>query len=165
MKIGVILVVALMVLAGYFALYRVATARHDPAQWHSDPLTTRPTGNPNSYRVAPEAQTSYPIGAPAMLYDVSALELAQVFDDFALEQPNTMRIAGLPKTLMITYVQTSKLLKMPDYITVKFIPVSETKTTLAIYSRARFGYGDMGVNRRRVEKWLGSLASYEQSAS
>ncbi|NNU80814.1 DUF1499 domain-containing protein [Halovulum dunhuangense] len=34
--------------------------------------------------------------------------------------------------------------------------------TIAIYSRSRFGYGDMGVNEARVNAWLGALQSFER---
>ncbi|WP_112323878.1 DUF1499 domain-containing protein [Oceanibium sediminis] len=36
------------------------------------------------------------------------------------------------------------------------------RATIAIYSRSRFGYGDMGVNEARVTSWLQSLASFEE---
>jgi len=38
--------------------------------------------------------------------------------------------------------------------------VTEPRSTIAIYSRSRFGYGDMGVNEARVTAWLRALDSF-----
>jgi len=161
MKLALILIVALIVVAGYATLFRVSTVDHNPDDWHVDPLTAIASKSPNSYRVAPSDLTSQPIDAQALIYNERPLVLAQAFDQFALTQRDTLRIAGLPSDLMMTYVQTSRRLKMPDYITVKFIELDENLTTIAIFSRARFGYGDLGVNRRRIENWLKPMSSFE----
>jgi uncharacterized protein (DUF1499 family) len=59
---------------------------------------------------------------------------------------------------MITYVQRSRIIGFPDYITVKAVPMEtglpEAGAGLIVYSRSRYGYGDFGVNRARVEAWL-----------
>jgi uncharacterized protein (DUF1499 family) len=36
--------------------------------------------------------------------------------------------------------------------------VAPDRSSLAIYSRSRYGRGDFGTNRRRVERWLSQLA-------
>jgi uncharacterized protein (DUF1499 family) len=56
--------------------------------------------------------------------------------------------------MQIDYVQRTRLLRFPDLITVRFVPVDDTHSTVAIYSRSVWGKGDMGVNRARVEEWL-----------
>ncbi len=38
----------------------------------------------------------------------------------------------------------------------------EPRATIAIYSRSRFGYSDMGVNEERVRDWLNALESFEE---
>jgi uncharacterized protein (DUF1499 family) len=43
---------------------------------------------------------------------------------------------------------------------VQFIPITETSSTLAVYSRARYGYYDFHVNENRVKKWLAALTDY-----
>lgn len=161
MKIAVIFIVAAIIVAGYFVLYFVSTAKHDPEVWHLDPLHAPASGKPNTYRVAPLNLATQAVDQDAPIYRERPLVLSQAFDNFVLTQPNTVRMAGLPSSLMMTYVQTSKHLKMPDYITVKFIEIDAEHTTIAIYSRARFGYGDLGVNKKRVENWLKPLAAFE----
>ncbi|MSU89885.1 DUF1499 domain-containing protein [Rhodobacteraceae bacterium 2CG4] len=39
-------------------------------------------------------------------------------------------------------------------------PTVEPRATVAIYSRSRFGYGDMGLNEERVTSWLRALDSF-----
>ena len=54
-------------------------------------------------------------------------------------------------------VQHSAALQFPDVITVEFVPLAPEQSSLAIYSRARYGKLDFGVNRRRVEAWISRL--------
>lgn len=55
------------------------------------------------------------------------------------------------------YVQRSLIFRFPDFIDVEFIALSEKASTLAIYSRAYYGYSDFGVNRKRVQRLLTNL--------
>jgi len=56
-------------------------------------------------------------------------------------------------------VQRSRLFRFADDVSVRFIDNGNGNgtATLAIYSRSRLGYGDLGVNRRRVQRWLALL--------
>jgi len=60
-------------------------------------------------------------------------------------------------TLMDRYVQRSALLGFPDTIVVQYQDKPGGKSTVAIYSRSQLGYGDMGVNKARIERWLTKL--------
>lgn len=163
MKIVVALIIAGAVLLGYLALFLISTAPHDPEVWHIDPLVAETSDTPNAFRMAPAGSTPQRIDAIAPVYSEKPLVLAQAFDEFALSQRATVRIAGLPPELMMTYVQRSEKLKMPDYLTIRFIDLGEGKSTIAVYSRARYGYSDMGVNKARVERWVKTLQSFEAS--
>ena len=55
------------------------------------------------------------------------------------------------------YVQRSRFLRFPDVVTVRFISIDDTHATLAIYSRSLYGMGDFGVNKARIDDWLGKL--------
>src|SRR3546814_20275456 len=56
-------------------------------------------------------------------------------------------------------VQRSRLFRFADDVSVRFIDNGNGNgtATLAIYSRSRLGYGDLGVNRSRVQRWLALL--------
>jgi len=73
-------------------------------------------------------------------------------DKIIRDTERTSHLAGTLEEGMVTYVTRSKLWGFPDYATVW---VSEQD--LVIHSRLRFGGGDTGVNRARVDNWLSKL--------
>lgn len=157
----VVVVLLACALVAYFVSFRIATASHDPEVWHIDPLTVETSETPNSFRMAPAGSTTERVDAVSPIFSEDPLILAEAFDEFALNQRATIRIAGLPAELMVTYVQRTERLKLPDYITVKFFDYGDGTTSVAIYSRSRYGYADLGVNQARVERWIKTLESFE----
>ena len=63
-------------------------------------------------------------------------------------------IFGEISTGLITYECRSKLFGFPDYVTIKFEHIDVLTSSIAIYSRSRFGRNDFGKNRARIVKWL-----------
>ena len=45
----------------------------------------------------------------------------------------------------------------PDTINVKVMPVPDGGSTVLLYSRSKLGHSDMGVNRARLERWIGLI--------
>ena len=164
MKSVLAAIIVIALLSGYLVSFLIATAPHDPEVWHKDPITVATSETPNSFRMAPAGSTRERIDLVSPVYSEPAVVMAQAFDEFALQQRATVRIAGLPPELMMTYVQRSEALKFPDYISVKFIDLGDGTSTIAIYSRARYGYADMGVNQARVERWVKTLETFEIDA-
>lgn len=160
-----ILIVLIFAIGSGLVAYRVLFAEHDPEVWHIDPLDAPPPPSPNGYRVAPAEMAKYPPDTEAPVYAGEAEVLAKAFDDFVLSQLYAERLAGSPEELWMTYVQKTPKLRFPDYISVKFIKLGEAHSTIAIFSRSRFGYGDLGVNENRVLLWLGTLRSFEVDPS
>ena len=154
---------ALVVLVGVVYIRSVG---HDPTLWHVDPLDAPTPDSPNSFRVAPvlhgyEPVTAERIDAPAPIYDANPAIIAQALDQFVLSQPRVERVAGTPETGWMTYVARSETMRYPDCISILLLDLGEGLSTVAIFSRSRFGYGDLGVNRARVEAWLKTLTSFE----
>ena len=54
-------------------------------------------------------------------------------------------------------------MEFPDTIQVDFLSLGENRSTLAIYSRSKYGYSDLGTNRARIERWLSRLQGYEET--
>lgn len=129
----------------------------DPATWHADPLAGARTGQPNDYLVAPAGLGPALPDAISATHPLAAADLMARLDAAALAEPRTRRLAGSPDELWATYVQRSALFGFPDYVSARAVEVSGG-SALAVWSRARFGVSDMGVNRARVERWLAASA-------
>ena len=131
----------------------VRSLSHDASQWHADPQTAPDPTTPNWYRMSPGGENKPPE------FSVSAIELSSAFDRMINKQPRTEllqddRSSGGP----VTWVQRSALFGFPDYISVQFLPSGDSGgSTLAIFSRARLGQSDLGVNKKRVTAWLAAL--------
>ncbi len=126
---------------------------HDPAVWHVDPAVAERLGRDNDFMIAPEGVTA---AKPDVISQVRAVPPADLLFQFDAIARNTSRVnvvAGSIDEGMITYVQQSAIFGFPDYVTVKAVD-AEGGAALIIWSRSRFGYSDMGVNRERVEIWL-----------
>lgn len=125
----------------------VRSTAHDPAVWHVDPAVAERTGQPNDFLLAPDGATAATPDRTLTLADPNAALGA--LDAVARAAPRTEVVAGSVADGFITYVQRSAVFGFPDYITVKAV-----EGGLVVWSRARFGYSDLGVNRTRIERWL-----------
>ena len=55
-------------------------------------------------------------------------------------------------------VQRSKTFRFPDRISIAVLPsASGDGSALAVYSRAKVGIRDFGVNKARIERWVAAL--------
>ncbi len=160
MRLLLVRAAGLLALLAVAALAWVRLAPDHPADWHVDPLTAAPVSVSNAWRVAPEATAGADAAAP--VFPVPAAELAAALDAVAMAEPATERLAGGPGALFTTYIQRSRWIGFPDYISVRAIPLDAGRSTLAVLSRARYGKSDMGVNRARVERWLAALAPLKE---
>ena len=114
---------------------------------------------PNTYLMSPPDYCQYPPKTISPIFDISAQELAKRFEAVALREPRTEKIRDreIGKDLQADFAQYSKLIGYPDTITVRFINLGDEKSTLAVFSRAHYGYRDFGVNEARVKDWMRKL--------
>ncbi|MGZ9812468.1 DUF1499 domain-containing protein [Pseudoroseicyclus sp. H15] len=140
MKTLAIILIVLVVIVVVFGLY-VRLAPTDQSVWHVPPADEPP----GDYLEEGSFLAVRPINEPGP-------ELLSHLDAIALATPRTVRIAGSPGEDMITWRTRSALWGFPDFTTAR---VADGK--LSVYGRLRFGKGDMGVNRKRVEHWLAQL--------
>ena len=73
-------------------------------------------------------------------------------------------IAADPDKRRFVYIQHSPTFRFPDIITVEFVQLGPNRSSIAIYSRSRYGHFDFGKNRKRVGKWLALLEKVAQPA-
>lgn len=138
-------------------------AAMDPKRWHIDPERPIRSGKPNDFHLT--AFAAYPVGDQmAGVYDLPFESLCNILQDVALAEPRTIRIAGDEMLGHITLVQRSALMGYPDAITIMTYPIDHSDdhptSSVAIYSRSRYGNSDRGINRARVQRWLAEAAPF-----
>lgn len=103
-----------------------------------------PPGHPG-----PKQVTSPILPATPDVVFTTLLTLAEGF-------PRTWRLAAWPERRQAQWVERSALVNYPDIIVAEVVATPEG-TSLFLYSRSLFGYSDLGVNAKRVERWLAAL--------
>ncbi len=138
---------AVAALAG--AAVWVRTAPSDPAVWHVDPDLVTERGRYNSFLMRDGGD------APALRLAAPPAEVGPRLEQIILATPRTTRLAGDAR--FATYITRSALWGFPDYTSVLVKP-DGTGSVVTVFARSRFGQGDMGVNRKRVDGWMAQLA-------
>ncbi|PWK58070.1 DUF1499 domain-containing protein [Roseicyclus mahoneyensis] len=138
-----LILVALAVLAVIGAAVYFRTVAMPAEVWHVDPGSVTPPASPNFELRRGE-------GAP--VFDATADVMAARIDAIATAEGAAM-IGGDLATGQMTYVARSRIMGFPDAVSVRLVPVAGG-TRVEIFSRARFGYSDMGVNAARVARWI-----------
>ena len=127
----------------------IRLAGEQPAHWHVDPATATPGTGPNEYLAT---------GPDAVFIPLPPQQALSRLDTIAQADPRTTMIAGSIAAGHVTYVQRSAIIGFPDYISVR-ARTTEGGSSLSIYSRSRFGYSDLGVNKARTKRWLNKIDS------
>jgi len=124
----------------------------------TDFKTLRLSSKPNQHLVLPDGfDASATPHARSPAFAVDGPTLAAAVTRIALAEPRTELLAADEQTGHYEFVQRSAIFRFPDFISVEIVPAGEGHSTLAAYSRAKVGYSDFGVNRKRVERWLAAL--------
>ncbi len=111
--------------------------------------------SPNSYYVAPAKFSQAKPDSISPVYDINIDALHKFWGMMIAEQARVKLVAK--SQYQFSYVQRTKWLRFPDYVEVKLISVSTQQSTIAIFSRSKYGYSDFGTNKKRVNQWLGLL--------
>jgi uncharacterized protein (DUF1499 family) len=91
-------------------------------------------------------------------YNVPAADLLKSLDE-VIRRQDRITVLDTSKEIPLKkeYVQRTLIFRFPDVITVQAIPLSPSKSTLAIHSYSIYGAGDLGVNANRVKTWVSEL--------
>jgi hypothetical protein len=112
---------------------------------------------PNAFLACPKGYCAVTEAAPSPVFAFSADRLAAYWAQMTADEPRLVQIAAEPEQRRSVLMQRSKLLRFPDLVTVEFVALGPDRSSLALYSRARYGRYDFGVNRQRVLHWLSRL--------
>jgi uncharacterized protein (DUF1499 family) len=147
-RIVPVIVVLLVAVGGLMAYIRLAPS--DPARWHVDPAGA-PVPTMNGWLLRDGDGN-----APSPVFASGPAEVLAALDAVALATPRTVRLAGSPEEGRITWVTRTRLMGYPDYTTAAAV-AGVDGTRLVVFARQRFGSGDWGVNRARIEDWLSRI--------
>lgn len=114
--------------------------------------------SPNDYLVCPDGHCKK--AKPdrvSPVYPVPVAELKARVSALLSNAPRT-EVISAGDTHFVA-VQRSLIFRFPDTIDIEVIAVGPDKSTLAIYSRSRYGRSDLGANGRRVDGWLAELGA------
>jgi len=94
----------------------------------------------------------------APVFPVPLAALRAAFFEVASAEPRVALVADAPADNRYAFTQKTALLRFVDDVTVEFVEAGEGASSLFLLSRSRVGRWDLGTNRRRVARWLESLA-------
>ena len=113
--------------------------------------------SPNDALAAPSGMSRARVDIEPPVFLSSAGDLRNALAQVTAKELRIKRVAADDATLTDRYVQRSAVLGFPDTIVVRFVPLPDGRSTLALYSRSQLGYSDMGVNKARLRRWLDGL--------
>ena len=112
----------------------------------------------NQYLVSPDDYCSAKAHMVSPTFDLSVEELRERWMTMIASQPRIETRKADDEAMQYEFIQRTKIMRFPDIITVRFISLEQRRSTLAVYSRSRYGRRDFGVNKDRVRAWLEALA-------
>lgn len=139
----------LFTLLGIFilAILWVRYAPIDRDKWHVDPAEIDEPGRAGLRLIGREAPR-FPGDAETVL---------ETFSDVALAEPRVKILDGSIDEGMITFITRSKTFGFADMTTVKAVGEGRL-TKLSVASRTSVpNASDWGVNRERLDRWLGEV--------
>jgi uncharacterized protein (DUF1499 family) len=96
--------------------------------------------------------------ATSPVFAVSADHLWWAWLAVTAQQPRTKLAAQDADKRRTLHFQHSRVFRFPDLVHAEIMDIEGHRASIAIDSRARYGYYDFGVNRRRVYHWIALLA-------
>jgi len=122
-----------------------------------DPATLERTGRPNDFLVCPENFCTAASDRVAPILAIAAADQLRLWEEVVNTSPRTRVMAVDDDRLTIHAEQQTRLMRFVDTIVVRVVPLEDGRSSFAVYSRSELGYGDMGVNRARLEDWIAKL--------
>lgn len=112
---------------------------------------------PNQYLVCPPERCAARPHREAPTFNADADRLEAAVLAVARRQARVELLEGDNVERAYEFVERTPGFGFPDDISVRIWPLADGRSTLGIYSRSRYGWSDLGVNRRRVERWLSAI--------
>ena len=122
-----------------------------------DLATLERPSSPNTYLVCPAERTRAAVDREPPIYELAPGELERVWLEALAEEPRLSRRDAEPARRRYLFVQRTPILRFPDVVQLEVLEVPPDGSTICLYSRSLYGYGDLAANRRRIEDWLARI--------
>jgi hypothetical protein len=125
----------------------------------------RPPLPGNSFLACPPKYCAIPDAMPSPVFDMPWRRLRDYWQEMIAGDRRLTQVAVDIEDRRFVFIRRSPWLRFPDIVTVEFAVVAPGRSSLAIYSRSRYGRYDFNANRKRIEKWIFLLHSIAQSGA
>jgi hypothetical protein len=112
---------------------------------------------PNRFLVCPTFDLCAELNDRTAIFDAEVPQMKARWDELIALEPRMELVLADEEKMQYVYIQRSRLLRLPDVLTVQFYDEGNFRSTLAIYSRGIYGSGDFGSNSSRVIRFLDGL--------
>jgi hypothetical protein len=107
-----------------------------------------------SFLACPPGYCAAPPGLRTPIFPVPWQRLREDWLKMIAAEPRVLPVVRSADGRRLVLIQHSLLFRFPDVVTVEFVALGPERSSVAVFSRSRYGRGDFGVNRARVERWL-----------
>jgi uncharacterized protein (DUF1499 family) len=91
------------------------------------------------------------------IFEMSWTRLYDAWRRLIAAEPRVVKVVEDVPHRRSAYVVHTAVLGFPDIVTAEFVALGADRSSIALYSRSRYGRFDFGTNRRRVERWFSQL--------
>ena len=155
------LLMAVLLLAGLVLAVRVRMSRPQEDRLQAgEAVDIRGLRDPlpgNAFLACPLGYCAATPGVASPVFAMPAERLARLWLAMMAETPRLAILDARPEQRRLVVIQHTPLLRFPDIVTVEFVALAPEQSSVAVYSKSRYGRGDFGANRRRVLAWLGQI--------
>ena len=114
----------------------------------------------NGYLLCPQDSCANAVAdGIAPILPVSASQLRQIFVDFADDSPRIKTFRFDLAANQFDFTEKLPSERFPSVVTIKIVPISETSSTMVIYSWKPVGRHTKSDHFERVSRWTGIIAT------
>ena len=117
-----------------------------------------------SFLACPTGYCAVPSAVISPVFEMPWDRLRDYWFEMISNERRLVRVAEFAPRRYV-YVQHTPVFRFPDIVTVEFVPLGSNRSSVAVYSRSRYGQYDFAKNRKRVERWLLTLQKLAKPSS
>lgn len=117
------------------------------------------------YLACPPGYCSAAEAVASPVFEMPWDRLREYWIEIIADDRRMVRVAADFEVRRFVYIEHSPVFRFPDIVTVEFVRLGPNRSSIAVYSRSRYGEYDFAKNRKRVERWLFLLQKVARPAA